>query len=164
MQVLRKLWMLIRRDRFHRELAEEMAFHRAQTQQELEASGMSASAARQKAAKQFGNEGKLREESHAAVHFRFESLWRDARYAARQMRRAPGFTLAVVLTLTLGIGANTAIFSVVQSTLLRPLPYAQAERIISIQDARLQGVSTGGLGSGAAFFSICIRATTPSTA
>src|ERR1700678_703642 len=105
-----------------------MAFHCAQSQKEFEAEGMSPRQAQQAARKQFGNQIRLREQSHEVVGFRWESVWQDVRYAARQIVRAPGFTLAVVLALALGIGANTAIFSVVQATLLRALPYPQADR------------------------------------
>src|ERR1700733_11182646 len=133
MSLFRKLALLLRRGRFRNELDEEMAFHRAQSQREFEAAGMTPKQARQAARKQFGNEVKLREQSHEIVGFRFESVWQDVRYAARQMLRSPGFTMAVVLTLALGVGANTAIFSLVHATLLRQLPYPQAERILSIE-------------------------------
>jgi predicted permease len=144
-QFARKLRLLLRRDRFHQELAEEMAFHRAQAEQDLTSSGLTPHAAQLTAKRQFGNELRLREQSHEQVAFRFETLFQDIRYAFRQIRRAPGFTLAVVLTLALGIGATTAIFSLVHATLLRQLPYPEADRILSISDVRSVGQSTGGL-------------------
>jgi len=153
----RKLSLLFHRRRFQRELSEEMAFHRSQAERELITSGMSPDQARAAARRRFGNETLQRERSHEAVGFRFESLWQDVRYALRQMRRSPGFTLAVVVTLTLGIGVTTAIFSAVDAALLRSLPYPHAERIISIRDEKIRGISTGGLVSVPRFYDLAAR-------
>jgi len=145
MRLFRKFWMLLRRDRFRSELDEEMAFHREQQEREFAAAGMNSKEARRSAARQFGNAIKLREQSQEVIGFRFESVWQDVRYAIRQIAHSPGFTLTVAITLALGIGANTAIFSVVHATLLRDLPYPEADRIVSIRDEPLAGKSNGGL-------------------
>lgn len=154
---IRKLGMLIRRKRFRSELDEEMAFHRAEQQRDLEAAGMSQRQARQAATKQFGNAMRLREQSQEVIGFRLESVWQDIRYAFRQIVRSPGFTLTVVITLALGIGATTSIYTLVYATLLRSLPYPEADRILHLEDLRLQGQSTGGLVGVPRFFDVMAR-------
>src|SRR6266516_6973576 len=67
----------------------------------------------------------------------------DLKFALRQVRKSPGFTLVAVLTLALGIGANTAIFSVVEGTLLRPLPFPHAERLVRIYEAQEESGARG---------------------
>ena len=129
---LKKLSLLFRRKRFASDLDEEMAFHREQAKQEFVAGGMTVEAARYEAMRQFGNPTRLKEKSHEVVGFSFESLMQDVRYALRQLAANPGFTAVITLTLALSIGANSAIFSVIQGVLLKPLPYPHSEQIVRI--------------------------------
>jgi putative ABC transport system permease protein len=83
----------------------------------------------------FGNPALIREQTHEAWGLAtLERLWQDTRYAFRQLRRSPGFSIVAVMTLALGIGATTAIFTLVYDVMLSPLPYAQADRIVNLQE------------------------------
>jgi len=120
----------VRRAAWDAERAREIEAHIAHHADDLVARGMSPADARRAALRKFGNPSTVREEIYEMNSLPvFETLWRDARYAARMLRKTPAFTLTVVLTLAIGIGANTAIFSVVDSLLFRPLPYPEPERL-----------------------------------
>jgi predicted permease len=95
--------------------------------------GVPAEEARYAARRAFGNTTLIREQTHEAWGWAgLERLWQDVRYALRQMARKPGFAAAVVLTMALGIGANAAIFSVLDWVLLRPLPYSHPEGLVKV--------------------------------
>src|ERR1700734_3733464 len=127
----KKLGMLIRREKFDSELEEEMSFHREEKEKELRDEGMSPEAAHRVAAREFGNGTRLKEQSHEIVGFRLETVWQDFRFAIRQLRRSPGFTVTAILMLALGIGASVAIFAFVDAALIKPLPYADPNRLVA---------------------------------
>jgi len=120
-------------DRAERELDREMAAHLALLEDEYRRRGLSHEAARREARLALGGVEQTKERQRDARSFPWlEDLRRDIPYAIRGLRRTPGFTLAAILTLGLGIGATTAILSVVNTVLLRPLPYPASDRLVQI--------------------------------
>lgn len=127
------LQQLISRRREYRNLSDEIADHLQEKADELIAGGMSRPDAEAAAHRQFGNPLLLEEQSREVWQWAvFDAILRDLKYALRQLRRNPGFTLTVLLTLGVAIGANTAVFSMVNALLLRPLPYSEPERLASL--------------------------------
>jgi predicted permease len=130
-----RLSNLLARRRADKRLREEMEEHLArQTADNLRA-GMSPAEAHRRAVLKFGAVEAIREEYHDELSLPFiETLFHDLRYALRQLAASPGFASIAILTIALGIGATTAIYSVVDATLLHPLPYPEPEQLVRIQE------------------------------
>ena len=153
-----RLRALFRRDAVDHELDDELRYHVERKTEEKIARGMNAQEARRVALMEAGGVEQAKENCRDARGLNWiYHFWRDVRYGSRQLRRSPGLAAAVVVTLMLGIGATTAIFTIVYATLLRGLPYREADRIVRIHDVRLQGRSTGGLVGVPRFFDLTAR-------
>src|SRR5689334_19376873 len=124
---------LLRADAVDRELDDEIRQHLDVLTEEHIARGLSPEAARAAARREFGPVTPIVEASRDARGVSaIVNMLADLRYGLRLMRRAPGFSAAVVLTVALGIGATTAMFSVVYGVVLRPLPYPDADRLVNL--------------------------------
>ena len=117
--------------RLYDDLSEELRAHLEEKIEELVASGMPRKDAAYAARRQFGNFTRLEEDARSVWQWpSLETWFMDVRYGLRTLRKSPGFALVVILTLALGIGANTAIFSYVNAWLIKPLPYPSADRLM----------------------------------
>jgi predicted permease len=130
----RRAGALLHKEQMDREMDEELRFHVEMEAEELvRTRGLSPGEARRQAMLAFGGMERVREEGRDARGVRvLDELLGDLRFAARMCWKYTGFTAATVLTLALGIGAGTAVFSVVYSVLLKPLPFPEAERLVSL--------------------------------
>jgi predicted permease len=133
-KLFHRLRMSLRRRNTEREMDRELRFHLEMETMENIRRGMSEEEARRAAQLSFGGVERTKEDYRDIARFRrLEEFWQDLRYGARMLLKTPGFTAAAALTLALGVGANTAVFSVVYATLLKPLPYPEAERIYAVE-------------------------------
>jgi putative ABC transport system permease protein len=131
----RRLWMLLRRRQFDVDIEEEMRLHRELREQEQAEGGVAPEEAWYAARRRFGNDLVWREESRDMWGWNWlENLFQDIRFGLRMLVKNPSFTALAILTLGFGIGANTAIFTFVDASLLKPLPYPDSGKIVFIAE------------------------------
>jgi predicted permease len=133
------------RRRMYNDLSEEVHQHLEEKVESLMSNGMSRENAELAARREFGNTVLLEERSREVWQGRWvESVWADMRYAIRQMRKSPGFAIVTVTLLGLGVGATTAVFSLVDTVLLKPLPYPEPGELVIPWNVPPPGVNVGG--------------------
>lgn len=130
----RRGWNALRPGRVRREIDRELRFHVTERIDELRASGMDDAEANRLAARQFGNyTAQVERTRDMDISERLDLMLRNFRLAARGLAKSPGFAATVVLTLALGIGANSAVFSALDAVLLRPLPFPEGDELVSVR-------------------------------
>ncbi len=142
---LYRVWALFRRDRLEREMDEELQFHLEREAEKAQLVGETVEAAKRRARLAFGGVESVKEECREARGTAIVESWiSDFRYAARILRNSPGFTLAAVFSLTIGIGANTAVFSLLDRVVFRPLPVERPDELVILnlwQDGKASSFS-----------------------
>jgi hypothetical protein len=139
-QFLRRAWYLLRQRQADADLAEEMAFHRAMTQRDHENRGVESSEAGFASRRTFGSAALASDQSRDVwIPSWLQGIGQDFRLAVRTLRATPVVTLVAILSLALGIGANTAIFSLVNSLVLRTLPVKEPSRLVLLSDSATKG-------------------------
>jgi len=137
MSWLQRLWNTFRPERVHGDIDREISFHIAERTDQLRSEGMSEEEAARRARLQFGNVTVQSERTRDVdIALWAEAHVRNVRYAVRTLSRTPGFTATAVLTLALGIGANSAVFSALDAVLLRPLPFPNADRLMRLSQTQ----------------------------
>jgi putative ABC transport system permease protein len=130
-----KLKALVLRRRFDQDLEDELQFHLAMREAHLEAEGLPPAEARSAARRRFGNATRIKEDSRGLWTFTtIEAFWHDLRYGARMLAKNPGFAAVAIVTLALGIGANTAMFAITDAALLKPLPYPNPSQLVFLRE------------------------------
>ncbi|MGH7678469.1 MAG: ADOP family duplicated permease [Gemmatimonadaceae bacterium] len=135
---LRRVWYLLRREQVASDLDEEMRLHRELRAERLRSNGMEARDADLEARRRFGNVSHMTEESRATWGFaRLDQLLQDLRFAARRLRQRPAFSVPVIAIVAIGIGATTAVFSAVDAAMVRPLPFPEARRLVTLPEVNV---------------------------